>query len=377
MDVSVCVPYRDRLTNLRLALESLTRQSLSADRIEVVIGAMEYSTDFLELCREYSDRLDLVAVVTGREFHIPHARNLAMRSARRDVVVQMDADTLLDEHALKRVVANFEFGQRQCVLGQVVGYGNNQDGDVADVQERNFDQYAADLAAMAVSEEWPADPRFQVPHHVPWMFAWTGLVALMRRDVVEADLYFDESFRGWGVDDLEWGYRVCRAGIPIERRSEVYALHLPHQRDSKANEHTESRNYHRFLRKWPHRDVELARFLGDTEANQTWPDYRDFMDQFASDGGLGVQVSRDRGGQITIVVGARRPIAGSDDHYWELTGMSLPFSDHEVARCELDPRLGRLPSAFREAVVAEAQRVTAGSVAGADPTWGNASTPTA
>lgn len=57
--------------------------------------------------------------------------------------------------------------------------------------------------------------------------------------------------------------------------------------------------------------------------------------------------------------------------------MSLPFSDHEVARCELDPRLGRLPSAFREAVVAEAQRVTAGSVAGADPTWGNASTPTA
>jgi hypothetical protein len=33
---------------------------------------------------------------------------------------------------------------------------------------------------------------------------------------VAADqLYFDESFRGWGNDDLEWGYRVCASGIPI------------------------------------------------------------------------------------------------------------------------------------------------------------------
>lgn len=372
MEVSVCVPYKNRLTNLRLAFEALARQSLGTDRLEVVLGVMEHSTELLQLCRDYADRLDVVAVVTDREFHIPHARNLAMRSAQGEVIVQMDADTLLDEHALERVVANFEFGQHQCVLGQVVGYGNNQDGDVAEVQEHSFEEYSADLTAMAASDNWPADPRFQVPHHVPWMFAWTGLVALRRSDVVENGLYFDESFRGWGVDDLEWGYRVCRAGIPIERRGDIFALHLPHPRDSKANERTETRNYDRFIRKWPYRDVELARFLGDTDANLAWPRYRRMIDRYASTGGLGVRVSHGPGDEITIVVGAPRPGAGSREDYLELTGMSLPFADSVVARCELDVRLDGLPAEFRDAVVSEAQRVTIGNVVRA-PSRGDAS----
>ena len=82
---------------------------------------------------------------------------------------------------------------------------------------------------MAAAPDWPADPRFRVEHNIPWAFAWTGLIALPAAAVAADQLYFDESFRGWGNDDLEWGYRVCASGIPIVLRPDVYGLHLPHR----------------------------------------------------------------------------------------------------------------------------------------------------
>src|SRR5271155_4586503 len=90
--LSVCIPYKARLDNLKITLEALAQQTLAADDFEVIIGAMEYSTDLIAAVAAYCDRLNVVTVCSAREFHIPHARNLAMRNATGEVVVQMDAD---------------------------------------------------------------------------------------------------------------------------------------------------------------------------------------------------------------------------------------------------------------------------------------------
>ena len=124
--LSVCIPYKARLDNLKIALEALARQTMSAADFEVIIGAMEYSTELIAACAAFCDRLNLVTVCSSREFHIPRARNLAMRSATGEVVVQMDADTMLAPDALQRLYELcFAFGQRVCAVGQVVGYDNN------------------------------------------------------------------------------------------------------------------------------------------------------------------------------------------------------------------------------------------------------------
>jgi hypothetical protein len=283
-----------------------------------------------------------------------------MRSARGDVVVQMDADTLLDSEALASLLRYFAFGQRTCVVGQVVGYGNNHDGDVTRTEESPFEEYVGELARMRKAEDWPADMRFQTAHHVPWMFAWTGLIALRRADVVSEDLYFDESFRGWGVDDLEWGYRVCRSRLPIELRPDVFALHLPHVRNVAANERTEAANYERFLRKWPHRDVELARFVGDVEANRIWPEYQAMLCEVGGEAGFGVVVE-DRAEGLCLWIGApkaRRDLTRRSQAYLDLTGMFLPFDDDSAVSCIVDPRVENLPADYRDAIVREARRVS-------------------
>ena len=380
MKLSVCIPYKARLDNLRISLEALAQQTMDAGDFEVIIGAMEYSTELTALCSAFCARLNVVTVCSSREFHIPRARNLAMRSATGDVVVQMDADTMLHSDALHRLYDRcFAFGQRVCAVGQVVGYGNNADGDVESVELRPYSEHLAALQEMAASPDWPADPRFRVAHNIPWAFAWTGLIALPRAVVTSDQLYFDESFRGWGNDDLEWGYRICASGIPIVLRPEIYGLHLPHQRNVAANRRTGAANFARFLSKWPSRDVELTRMVGDTRANELWPQYRADLARASGASAFGVAVGTARTartagtveGSTLLRIGvplddADNPVgrehlsffdAPADVKILPLTGISLPYEPGEVASCRIDARIQRLPPTYRDAVLAEAERV--------------------
>jgi glycosyltransferase involved in cell wall biosynthesis len=370
--LSVCIPYKARLDNLGIALEALARQTIGAADFEVIIGAMEYSTELIALCAGFRDRLNLVTVCSSREFHIPRARNLAMRNATGEVVVQIDADTMLAPEALQRLYDYcFAFGQRGCAVGQVVGYDNNAGGDIDSVELRPYEEHLAALRDMASAPDWPADPRFQVDHNIPWAFAWTGLIALPAAAVAADRLYFDESFRGWGNDDLEWGYRVCASGIPIVLRPDVYGLHLPHPRNAAANTLTATANADRFLRKWPRRDVELVCLSGDTRANDLWPSYRASLARASDAAGLGVAVGAVDGG-TALLIGvpldeADNPVGREHLAYFDvgtsveilpLTGIVLPYEPGEVALGRIGPRIARLPAGYREAVLAEAERVS-------------------
>lgn len=368
--LSIAIPYQARLDNLRVVFDALARQTMRREEFEVVVGAMEYSDEYVALCREVTDRLDVVSVLTADPFHIPHARNLAMRQARGEVVVQMDADTLLPPDALRNLWdRHFAFGQDVCVVGQVVGYGNNDDGDVESVEVQPYDVYVPHLDDLVASCAESRDPRFQVPHVIPWAFAWTGLIALRMDTVRRHHLYFDESFRGWGVDDLEWGYRVCASRTPIVLRPDVCAIHLPHVRDSAANRVTEAANYRRFLRKWPGPDVELAHAIGDVEANAC---YLGFLAALRSIAGTGGSVGSVRGrvkGRDVVVTGVLLDPGGAvadADLLAEfdggvdvlpLAGLALPYDDGTVDECRLLPSLAGLPARYREAAHLEAERV--------------------
>ncbi|HEX4288864.1 MAG TPA: hypothetical protein VH021_08115, partial [Trebonia sp.] len=265
----------------------------------------------------------------------------------------------------------FAFGQRVCAVGQVVGYDNNTGGDIESVELRPYEEHLAALQAMASAPGWPADPRFQVEHNIPWAFAWTGLIALPAAAVAADRLSFDESFRGWGNDDLEWGYRVCASGLPIVLRADVYGLHLPHPRNSTANRLTGKANADRFLRKWPARDVELVHLAGDTRANGLWPSYRASLARASGAAALGVAVGTADGG-IALLIGvplddADKPVGReylacfdvqADVRILPLTGIALPFEPGEVASCRIGPRIRLLPDKYRDAVLAEAERVS-------------------
>ena len=371
--LSLVIPYKQRLDNIRLLFEGLVGQTMSSSQFEVIVGAMEYSGEYVDVCREYSDRLNITSVMSSRDFEVARARNLAMRQATGDVIVNLDADTFLAPAALENLYSrNFAFGQNVCVVGQVLGYGNNMDGDVPAVDVLPGSHYRRVLGELRDGVGEPPDPRFQATHVLPWAFAWTGLIALPAAAVRTHDLFFDEDFRGWGVEDLEWGFRICASGIPIILREDVYALHLPHVRDAKANSGRARQNWRRFIRKWPRADTELAWAFGDLEANEFFPEYQRALTAImgGEEYAFGV-IGGMAGGSRILLVGARLDAARgvtdpgllapfdhpADVEVLPLVGLALPYDDASFDEVRVLPPVERLPARYRDAVQAEAQRI--------------------
>lgn len=372
--LSLSIPYKQRIENIEVVFEALVHQTMHKEDFEVIIGAMDYCERFVSLCKSYIEKLNIITVLSPDEFSIPHARNLAMRQATGQVVVQMDADTLLLPDALKSLYERYyAFDQRICIIGQVVGYGNNEDGAVESVEVQPYENYKNAMVELENSTGNSKDPRFQVNHALPWAFGWTGFISIPLDIVRKNNLYFDETFKGWGVDDLEWSYRVCKSGIPIILSENIRAIHLPHVRDPEANNKTEAVNYRRFLTKWPNPDVELAYSFGDVNANSLYLDFMADRQRVLNrlQGVLGVAFG-DIDSKKSIIVGVQldeknkiiQPefIKKFDESVsistYPLIGMGLPFADKEFEECIVLEPIDQFSEKYASAVYKEVNRVS-------------------
>lgn len=379
MKFSIIIPYRQRIENIALVFESLANQTLPATEFEVVVGALEYCERYVTLCRRYSERLTIVSVLSADPWQVAQARNLALRQATGDVLLLLDADLVLPQRFLADLYERyFSYRQRVCVVGQMLDYDNNT-SDVATIAVKPYQHYEKSLIDLAARGDIRDDPRMAARHVIPWSFAWTALIALPSAVVREHGLWFDLDFQGYGVEDLEWAYRVCATGTPIIMGHDVYGIHLPHVRNVAANRETETANYRRFLRKWPGHDVELACALGDFEANEAYVEFRDNVSRAAGSGGSLAIAAGMRGGSDLLVVGlvtCDGPVRGPerdgssgsvDESQWfdpgerlevlPIAGLALPYPDEHFESCVVLETIWRLEERFRDRVFAEVRRV--------------------
>jgi GT2 family glycosyltransferase len=376
---SIVIPYKNRLNTLRVVFSSLAGQTMDRSDVEVVVGAMEYSTGYVELCREYGDRLDVVSVLTAEDWSVGRARNLGLRNAVGQVVMTLDADVVLPPAALDDVYHRyFAHGQRVCVAGQIVGYQDAMahDVDVAEVQP--WESYRQTMADLVMDGERVWDYRWSAKYgsalrRFPWAFVSTGLVAVPQSVVQEHDLRFDEGFRGWGPEDQEWAFRIARAGIPILHAQSLYGMHLPHPRDVTANDATAWANNRYYLAKWPRLDLELALSFGWLGADACYAEVEQELSVAA--GRQGQRLGTVRGtieGRDALAVGA---LVDTDAHVPEagvarlfdawsrlevlpLAGFSLPYEDKTVGEVHVLDPVTVLSQRYRDAIVREAGRIS-------------------
>jgi GT2 family glycosyltransferase len=372
LKVSLIIPYKGRLANIRLLFESLAGQTMAKDEFEAVVGVMEYCGEYTALCAGFQDRIRIVSVMTGQDWQVAYARNIALKQAEGEVVVLIDADMVLGPDFLTNLYErHFSYRQNQCVLGQMIDYDNNT-ADVASVEVKPYSFYQAKLTELESAAAIARDPRWRASHHIPWAFVWTALVALPRKLLLERRLLFDQHFYGYGVEDLEWGYRICEAGIPIVLKQDVWGIHLPHPRSIAKNRATERTNYRYFLRKRPEVDVELTCAFGDFGGNDNYPEFRREIRRISADTGSSfVIIDGMVHGARTLFVGVIKNSRGDlvnqvacpevDRSYGveilPLVGLALPYGDDEFENCYILPAIHRFSSKFQDVIMAECGRV--------------------
>ncbi len=235
-ELSVVIPTYNRLDTLREVLPSLLRQSADAPPYEIVIADSNSSDGtaayLAALSREDARVRHLPGPYSGRAA----ARNAGIAAARGALILFTDADIIAACDLLARHAARHRADGNVAVVGM-------------ELQVASFAEY----------ERLRDDPAQRRPLHPParrrlsWLYFLTGNASVFKADLERVGC-FDESFTGYGHEDLELGYRLQQAGLTLvyEPRAVDFHWHPVPYEEQKAKMTLAGRSTVRFYRKHSH-----------------------------------------------------------------------------------------------------------------------------
>ncbi len=203
--VSVVVPSRGGADRLPLLLGCMEKQTLQDYEVVVVLdGDLDGSESVVD---SWADRLAVRTVVFPENRGRPAALNAGHEAARGDVLVRCD-DDLTPKPDYLQVHAEAHTARPVGVVGLC----------------RNV--YPESTYARIYGR--PAYGRFRASAYaaVPesrWRY-WGGNVSVDRETWERVGPY-DEGFRGYGFEDVDWGYRAHVSGVPLEIVPELETDH--------------------------------------------------------------------------------------------------------------------------------------------------------
>jgi glycosyltransferase involved in cell wall biosynthesis len=240
-EISVVVPTYNRLETLEYVLPTLLAQDLAQEQFEVLICdslSTDGTAEFLaKVHAEHPNVRHLPGPYSGRAA----ARNAGIDAAQGAVVLFNDADIFASPDLLSQHVRHHRAQHRIAVVG-------------LEVQVKNRDDYA-------YKREHPQTRGYlhkPTRKRLPWLYFLTGNASVRRDDLIRVGR-FDESFTGYGHEDLELGYRLERAGVTILYEPNAINYHcqdVPHD-DQKEKMRLAGRSTVRFYRKHPDFAVQL------------------------------------------------------------------------------------------------------------------------
>ena len=297
-EISVVIPTYNRLDTLRHVIPTLLAQDLPESSYELLVcdsnstdGTCEYLAG---VSADHPNVRHLPGSYSGRAM----ARNAGIAAAQGEVVLFNDSDILASPDLLSRHLQHHRDERNIAVVG-------------LEVQVKDLDDYA-------FKRDHPEARGFlhkPARKELTWLYFLTGNASVRRADLLAVGS-FDESFTGYGHEDLELGYRLRKAGIRILYESRAVNYHcqdVPHD-DQKEKMKLAGRSTVRFYRKHP--DFAVKVNLGMTPVSlglhgflTRVPALLGFLDRRAADSKL----ARDVVQQYYYVSGIKAALESKDE----------------------------------------------------------------
>ncbi|MEI6620774.1 MAG: glycosyltransferase family A protein [Actinomycetes bacterium] len=208
-DASVVVPSFGGARRLPTLLDAFVAQQITVDMTwEVIVVADGVVDDSLEVLRNYESRLPLQVVTLRQNRGRSAALNAGFAVAQGRVLVRCDDDLTPTPEFVARHVAHHS-GPAVGVVGLCPNIAT----------ETHYDRVygrASGVRSIQHGYSAAADRRWQL---------WAANCSVMREtyDLVGP---YDEVFREYGWEDIDWGYRLHQARIPIQVAED---LEVPHR----------------------------------------------------------------------------------------------------------------------------------------------------
>ncbi|MBK5237613.1 MAG: glycosyltransferase family 2 protein [Actinomycetales bacterium] len=197
MSVSVIVPSYQGDKRLPLLLEQFSRQKTEREweLIVVVDGSTDNSAEVLA---QWQEKLPLRAIIRSHNLGRSATLNEGFEAAHYDILVRCDDDLVPAETYVEDFATAIETHPHSGVTGL---YRNIfPENKYARIYGRRVDvRYENEALAMPREKSWAL---------------WAGNCAVTRALWEEIGPY-DQNFREYGWEDVDWGYRLFTAGHDI------------------------------------------------------------------------------------------------------------------------------------------------------------------
>jgi len=258
---TVIVPTYNRRALLQRTLDQLVRQRLPGDTFEVIVVDDGSSDGTEETVAGFRGQLDVRYFWQPDEgFRAGAARNIGLAHAVAPVTLFLDCGVLAHSDCVRAHLAGHDAAAAEGSPTAVVGYvlcfdDENQTSAeiVTELRDVDIDRYVE----IARGQSSRADVREHIYTlcaddlsllDAPWVVFWTCNVSARTHDLLDQG-GFDETFRTWGAEDVELGYRLHKAGIALRLSRQAVAVHHPHPFDASAKRAGALANYRYFARK--------------------------------------------------------------------------------------------------------------------------------
>ena len=266
VELSVVMPAFNNGDLLALTLESLCRQTLPAERFEVLVADDGSEPSLEPVVGAFTDRLRVVALRHTPNRGRSATRNRALAAATGATIVFIDSDSCAHPDLLRRHL-RFHTG-RGGRPGVLVGRRYEVDWAAVEALRRG------EALEPPLIGEYRDDNRDSVllPEHrrrdwvrAPWIYAFTHNISVDRASVLAVG-GFDEQIVDWGCEDHDLFYRIyhhhgARTGV-FDMDGEAVCYHLPHFRSWPELVGQMQANHEYLRRKHRRFDMELFHLIG-------------------------------------------------------------------------------------------------------------------
>ena len=206
LSISLVMPTFDEPERLEAALKSLSQQDYPREATEIIV--VDDASPHLN-----AERLD--TALAPFELHLIRneqnqgragARNSALRVATGDIVIFLDSDMTVGPDFLRA------HAERHQAHPEAIFIGNIR--FASEIPTTHLTRYIEGRGVHAADEEKPMDFKCFV----------TGNSSV-RRSSLKRVGFFDEDLTAYGGEDLELGYRLHLAGIPLYYAPEALSHH--------------------------------------------------------------------------------------------------------------------------------------------------------
>lgn len=259
---SIIIPTYNKWRRLELTLLTLEKQDCDLNKFEVIVVDDGSADQTNQVAIRFSEKTRLNFTYVRQENKgRAAARNLGVKNAKGDIILFLDDDRLVYGDYIREHLRIFEEEQdnRIVVLGKRLNlYMSQFEKRYDKIREQVLEDPQSIFDRGRVEYYWrKVMGVFELPAII-WTIFTTGNVSMSAELLKEVNM-FNESFKGWGLEDTELGYRLWKQGAKFYNNEKAVNFHIEHPRNKEQRKEDIERNHDLFYELHPEEPVRLFR----------------------------------------------------------------------------------------------------------------------